>query len=106
LSTRIEAARRETAFLREVAGLVGSRPKSMGTSETTESLRDVLRERKNSGKNLMKLGAALLLMPDPITDVAAVPVLIAGKMVSARESVNIKGVYDEVRQTLSCLSSP
>jgi hypothetical protein len=105
LPKEIDSARKDAAFMKELAERIQSRPRSLDTSRTSDSLKDIVRERRNSGKNLMRLGAALLIIPDPITDVAAVPVLIVGKVVSARETVNIKGVYEEVRKTLSCLSS-
>jgi hypothetical protein len=68
-------------------------------------VKDLVKKRTDHGKKLLTLGAALLIMPDPVTDMAAVPVLIAGKVLQAKHAISIKNVYDDMRQSLSQISS-
>ena len=74
-------------------------------SETNKLVREIVKERSNPGKKMMKLGTALLIMPDPITDVAAVPMLILGQALSSNRGTNVSGVYEELRQSLKLISS-
>lgn len=105
LSDNIKVARKEAAFLKEVTNMVASRPRSLGLGETNKILNDLVKERGNSGKKMMKIGTALIIMPDPITGAIGVPLLVAGKMIDNRQSLNLKNVYEEVDRTLSSLSS-
>lgn len=73
--------------------------------KTNKILKGVVVEKKNPGKKMMKIGAALILMPDPVTGAAGVPLVLLGKAISSRTGTNIKGVYAELQKTLEGLSS-
>ena len=104
-ASSMETTRANVALLKDAASLLSKRDRPPSFRETNATVKDLVKERKDTGKKLLTLGAALLIMPDPITDVAAVPVLIAGKVMQARHSIGIKNVYEETRQTLNQISS-
>ena len=98
-------ARRNTSLIKDATSLLAERKPPPSFHETNAAVKDLVKERKDNGKKLMTLGAALLIMPDPVTDVAAVPVLVAGKVLQSRHSICVKNVYDELRETLKQISS-
>lgn len=53
---------------------------------------------------MLKLGTALLIMPEPITGVAAIPMLLIGKMLSSNRGANVSGIYEELRKSLKVIS--
>ena len=105
LSSSVETARRNASLIKETTTLLKERQLPPSLHETKAIVKDLVKDRKDSSKKLLALGAALLIMPDPITDVAAVPVLVAGKVMQSRHAINVKNVYEEMRQTLNQLSS-
>jgi hypothetical protein len=105
LSVSTQAARRNASLIKEAASLISERDLPPSFQKTNSAVKDLVKERKDHGKKLLTLGAALLIMPDPITDAAAVPVLVAGKIMQSRHSISVKNVYDEMRQTLNQISS-
>ena len=98
-------AKREVALIKEATNLISSRPKPPSLEKTNESLIEITKERGNSGSKLMKVGTAMIIMPDPVTGAIGVPVLVAGKMISNRRASNLKNVYEEVNSTLTSLAS-
>ena len=76
-----------------------------GCEKAKESVSGLVRERKNYGDKLLQAGAVLLIIPDPITDAAAIPVLAAGKILSSRQSSNLKDIYSDLSKTLTSLAS-
>ncbi|MDG6996018.1 MAG: hypothetical protein JRN52_08845 [Nitrososphaerota archaeon] len=98
-------AKREVALIKEATNLISSRPKTPSLEKTNESLIGITKERGNSGSKLMKVGTAMIIMPDPVTGAIGVPVLVAGKMISNRRASNLKNVYEEVNSTLTSLAS-
>jgi len=104
-SASLDPMRRNVSLIKEATSLVSQRQPPPSFHETNAKLKGLVKERKDVGKKLLTLGAALLIMPDPITDVAAVPVLVAGKVMQSRHSIGVKNVYDEMRQTLNQISS-
>jgi len=105
LSTSPETLRKKVSLIRESASLVSQRELPPSFHKMNSQLKDLVKTRRDTSKKLLTLGAALLIMPDPITDAAAVPVLIAGKVMQARQSINIKKVYEELNSSLSQISS-
>ena len=101
----LENMKRNAFLIREATSEISQRQALPSLRETNHDLRELVKERPNNGKKLLALGAALLIAPDPITDVAAVPVLIAGKVMQSRHAIGIKTVYDEMRETLNQVSS-
>jgi hypothetical protein len=104
-SPEVLTAKKNVRLVREAAGLVSQRITPPRLSETNSKLKDVVKQRSNPSKKLLALGTALLIMHDPITDAAAVPVLIAGKIFQSRQSSNIKDVYEELGRSLAAISS-
>lgn len=105
MSSSLDDIRRRASLINEATSLLSERHLPPSFHETNKTVKDLVKERKDTGKKLLTLGTALLIMPDPITDVAAVPVLVAGKMIQSRHSINVKDVYDEMRLTLNQVSS-
>jgi len=105
LSLSLDTARRNVSLIKETTSLLKDRNPPPSLRETNGSLKDLTKERRDTSKKLLTLGAALLIIPDPITDIAAVPVLIAGKVMQSRASIGVKNVHAELRETLSQLSS-
>lgn len=101
----VDTSRRNVSLVKDAANSLAERITLPSFRDTNSVVKDLVKERKNTGKKLLTLGTALLIMPDPITDAAAVPVLIAGKVMQARQSIGVKNVYEEMRQTLSQISS-
>ena len=104
MTSSLEVARSNASQIKLATSLLKERTPTPNLHETARVVKDVVRERRDPSKKLLTLGAALLIMPDPFTDMAAVPVLIAGKVMQSRASINVKNVHDEMRQTLSLLS--
>jgi hypothetical protein len=73
--------------------------------KTKDSVREVLNETGNSGKKMMQVGAALIMMPEPVTSIAGVPILLFGKAISSNQGTNVKGVYEELSEALRIISS-
>jgi hypothetical protein len=59
-----------------------------------------VKERPDPGKKMMKIGAALILMPEPVTSAAGVPMVILGKAISSNRGTTLSGVYEEMRREL------
>ena len=95
----------EARLIKEATRIVSTRPQPQKFSGANKAVKDVMREQSNVGKNMLKLGTALLITPDPITSAAAVPILIGGKMLHARNGANVKEVYEELRKTLNAISA-
>ena len=100
-----DTARRNVSLIKDATSLLNDRNPPPSLRETNASLKDITKERHDTSRKLLTLGAALLIVPDPITDMAAVPVLIAGKVMQSRASIGVKNVHAELRETLSQLSS-
>ncbi len=105
LSSKTAAARKNVKLINDVAGIVSSREPPPKLSETNKLVRGIIRERSDPGKKMLKLGTALLIMPEPITSVASVPMLILGKALSSNRGANVSGIYEELRKSLKIISS-
>lgn len=101
----LENSRRNAFLIKEATAELSHRQAPPSLKETNHNLKDLVKDRPDNGKKLLALGTALLIAPDPITDVAAVPVLIAGKAMQARHAIGVKNVYEEMRHTLNQISS-
>jgi hypothetical protein len=71
---------------------------------TEAKLRNVLRP-PDVSKSLKKAGAALLIPPDPITDVAGVVLIGAAYAMSSRRPLSIESMLVETRRSLRDLQS-
>jgi hypothetical protein len=100
----LQTARRNASLITDATSLLKERTMPPSLHETNRVVKDLVKERRDSSKKLLTLGAALLIMPDPITDVAAVPVLVTGKVMQSRATINVRNVYNEMRETLTQLS--
>ena len=101
----IDKLRHKSKLIKDTVDLVSSRACLPSSRMARSSVNATLKETHNSGKKLMKLGAALILMPEPVTSIAGVPILLAGKAISSKGSTNIKGVYEELNQALKAIST-
>lgn len=75
-------------------------PKS---EEATKIVKDAVKEKSNIGKNMMKLGTALVIIPDPVTGAAGVPILAVGKILQSRQGASISETYRELNETLRAI---
>lgn len=73
--------------------------------KTSKVVKGVVAEDKNAGKKMMKVGTALILMPEPVTSAAGIPMVILGRALSSKTGTNVKGVYEELHKTLKSLST-
>ncbi len=105
LSSKTAAARKNVKLINDAAGIVSSRVPPPKLSETNKLVKEIIKERSDPGKKMLKLGTALLIMPEPITSVASVPMLILGKALSSNRGANISGIYEELRKSLKIISS-
>lgn len=105
LSSKVAAVRKNAKLINEAAIMAASRMQPPDLSKTAKLVHEIVKERSDPGKKMMKLGTALLIMPDPITDVAAVPMLILGKALSSNRGTNLSEVYEEVRKSMKLISS-
>ena len=103
-SPRLEKARKDAQFLNDFSNRISTLPRSLGTEQTSENLRSLVRDRKNYGDQLLRAGAVLLVIPDPVTSTAAIPVLAAGKAMKSRQSCNLKDVYQNLSETVTSLA--
>lgn len=100
-----EESKRNALLLKNAAITLSSRPAMPSLSEANKSIKGVVAEDKNVGKRMMKVGAALILMPEPVTSAAGVPMVLLGRMISSNAGTNINGVYQELDKALKALSS-
>ncbi len=99
------SAKKEAAFLKDVALTAKDTIKSPGLKGTNESLRSLSRERKNYGDKMLSTGIVLVICPDPITGAIGLPLIAAGKALKSRASISIKDVLKESRETATLLRS-
>jgi len=104
-SPKLEAARKDNRFLTNLADRISTIPRTLETKHTSENLNGLVKERKNYGDQLLSAGTVLLLIPDPVTSTAAIPVLAAGRAMKSRQSSNLKDVYKNLSETISSLAS-
>ena len=104
MSSITAAARKNAELINDAAGMISSRIPPPKISETNKLVREIIKERSDPGKKMLKLGTALLIMPEPITGVAAIPMLIIGKALSSNRAVNVSGIYQELRKSLKAIS--
>jgi len=104
LSSITAAARKKAKLINDAAEMISSRVPLPKVSETTNLVKEVIKERSDPGKKMLKLGTALLIMPEPITGVAAIPMLIIGKALSSNRGANVSGIYEELRKSLKVIS--
>jgi hypothetical protein len=107
--TGISRLRRDSGLLREFGELQKEtrRDRILELKKTNETLKSLVIEKKSGGQRLTQAAALLLLAPDPITDAAAVPVLVAAqvmKMKSKKQS-DLQRVLEGAHRSMSDLSS-
>ena len=105
LSIDIALARRRLQLINEAAKMIASRSSMPKTQETRALIRATLKEQSDPGKKMMKIGTALVMMPEPVTSAAGVPLILVGKTLSSRKGTTVAGVYEELRLTFNSLSS-
>jgi hypothetical protein len=81
-----EKLRKESKFLREYCPILESRSKerAINLKKTNENLRSLVAKKRTGGQRLTQAAAVLLITPDPVTDLAALPVLAAAQIVKMR----------------------
>ncbi len=105
LSQSLEPLKNDVRLIKSAAGLLSDRPVPPSLKSTNASLKGLTKKPSDHGKKLLALGTALIIAPDPFTGAAAIPVLIAGKMLERRRPIDLKNVYEEMGKSLSSLSS-
>lgn len=105
LSSGTAAAKKNAKLIRAAADSLSSRVQPPRLSQTRKAVDQVVKQRSDPGKKMMNVGTALLIMPEPITSVAAVPVLIVGRALSSKSGTNVTGIYEELTKTMKIISS-
>jgi hypothetical protein len=103
LEARGERARKDAVFLRDFGQDIRELSKTRLASNK-DALKSLLHAKATGSPRLTKLGLALLLTPDPITSAAAVPVLIAGRIVGRRKTSDIQRIIEEANMMVSSVS--
>ncbi len=103
LSENIAQRRREAMLLKERANLLATRISLPKSTEATKLAKGAVKERSNIGKNMQRVGTALVIIPDPITGAAGVPLLAVGKALQLRQGTNIAETYQEFNKTMKAL---
>ena len=101
----LSALKKDMQFLNHTVKRMSTLKRELEVEDTTHSLRDLMRTRKNHGDSLLKIGIAMIICPDPVTTAAGFPVAAAGKIMSMRASLSIKDVVAEINRSNSSLSS-
>ena len=105
MSSETALARRNAKLIKATVRIISARTPPPNLSHTNKIIHDVVRERSNPGKKMVKIGTALILLPEPVTGVAGVPILALGKALSSRQSGNLKEVYEELRNSMKVISA-
>jgi hypothetical protein len=90
--------------LTRVAGENAQLRETMAQPELRTNLERVVRPRSMAG-GMKKAGIALLLSPDPVTDVAGIALLATAHVAKKREPTNVKHVVNEARKILRDIES-
>jgi hypothetical protein len=104
LKAEIRLARARVRSYARTSGDRLSTACSISDSVTKEKLRNVVRP-PDVSKSLKMAGAALLIPPDPITDVAGVALIGAAYAMRSRRPLSIESMLVETRKTMRDLQS-
>lgn len=82
-------------------------PRLLELKKTNNLLKTFVVEKRTGGQRLTQIAALLLLTPDPITDAAAIPVLMAAGIVKMRSEKRneLQRVVEGVRGNITSLLS-
>jgi ppGpp synthetase/RelA/SpoT-type nucleotidyltranferase len=92
---RIKSAMRIADCINEVG-------KSLTMKEVRKAIQDTKKESSLHSK-MKKTGLALLAMPDPLTDIPGLALIVASHFMKRRESASIMTLSSEIRKTLKDL---
>lgn len=109
-SKEVEYARNDARLIKEFVKGVKSKPDSsriLELKKTNKILKSFVVEKRSGGQKLTQLAALLLITPDPVTDAAALPVLLAAgiaKMRSKKQN-DIQRIVEGAGSSLTSLFS-
>jgi hypothetical protein len=105
----LERVRKDSKFLREFAGYLDSKSKErvIELEKSNEILKSLVTQKRSGGQRLTQAAALLLLTPDPITDAAAIPVLLAAQVVKMRskKQSDMQRILEGARKEITTLFS-
>jgi len=109
LAEELRNLRNDARFLRGYSRYLNSKSyeRYLELKKTNDILRSLSRQKRSGGQRLTQAAAILLAIPDPVTDFAAVPVLIGAqvmKMRSKKES-ELQSITSGARTCLTLLAS-
>ncbi len=107
--SNIEKIRSQARFINGYSRFLDSkgRERLLELKKTNAMLRSFVMQKRTGGLKLTQAAAVLLTIPDPVTDVAAIPVLIAAqimKMKSKKRS-EIQRILEGVNSNFTSLFS-
>ena len=73
-----------------------------GLEVVNVNLRELFKENRGSS-NLAKLGALLIAIPDPITDLPGIALLILAKIIQRNRGASVQEIYREFNKALNGL---
>ena len=103
LSESLDEKRKNVKLIKEQTSLLTERIGLPKSEEATKVVKDAVKEKSNIGKNLVKVGTALIIIPDPITSAAGVPIAAVGKVLDSRQGASIAETLREFDQTIKVL---
>ncbi len=105
----LERVRKDSRFLREFASYLDSKSKDriIRLQKSNEILKSLVTQKRSGGQRLTQAAALLLITPDPITDAAAIPVLLAAQVVKMRskKQSDMQRILEEARNEITSLFS-
>ena len=98
----MQDARRDAKFLSEFSKRASEKP-GLNLAQTNSNLRDLVKKRRVGSQKLTKAAALLLMTPDPITDLAAVPLLVAARM--CKKTSDYEQLFEHANKVSTLLAS-
>lgn len=103
MSEGIAKKKKEAKLIREQSNLLTTRISLPKSQTATKLAKDAVKEKSNIGKSMLKVGTALVIIPDPITGAAGVPLMAAGKILESRQGASITETYRKLEETLKAI---
>jgi hypothetical protein len=101
----MQKAKKDVSFLNEYSKIAKERVSNLELGKVNSELHQLVKKKGEGGDKLVKAAAILLICPDPVTGAAALPLLAAAKIKSARKSSDLSRVYEGINKIASSFSS-
>jgi hypothetical protein len=104
-----DGARNDARFLRNYSDFLDrkSRERLIELRNTNDLLRSFVSKKRTGGETLTKAAAILLITPDPVTGMAALPVFLAGQAMKMRgkKRSELERIFEAANSDITSLLS-